>query len=139
MAIDTDLEHLPIVFTRFDGVQTKDELESYIARMAQVHRSRKPWVSIVFAKNYSRELWFLRRMASWIKETEQLVKDHCVAVAIITESAGLSFVLSTVFLMQPLPCPYQVCRSLDEASAFVRVHASKRGLVLPGARPAWAA
>jgi hypothetical protein len=106
--------------------------------MAPIHVRKEPWVSIVIINNYSRELWFLRRLASWIKETDQPVRDYCLAVAMVTSSAGLSFMLSTVFLMQPLRCPYRVCKSLDEARAFVRSQAAHRGLSLPDAKPAWA-
>jgi hypothetical protein len=137
MAIDTDLRHLPFVFSRFDGEQTRDELDGHIALLAPIYRAKKPWVSITFANHYSRELWFLRRMAAWIKETETPVRDYCVAVAIVAKSPGLSFVLSTVFLIQPLPCPYKVCHSLEEANAFVRAEAAKRGLVLPPGKPFW--
>jgi hypothetical protein len=137
MAIDSDLSSFPLVFTRFDGVQTRDELEAYIARMNPIHARKQPWVSIVIVNNYIRDLWFLRRMASWIKETDQAVREHCLAVALVTSSSGLSFVLSTVFLMQPLRCPYLVCRTMDEANAFVRAQAAKRGLSVPAAKPVW--
>jgi hypothetical protein len=138
MAIDSDLRHFPLVYTRFDGIQTSAELESYIARMAPVHARKEPWVSVVIINNYIRDLWFLRRMARWIKETDDVVRHYCVACAMVTSSSGLSFMLSTVFLMQPLRCPYLVCRNLDEANAFVRAQAAKRGLSLPEGKPTWA-
>jgi hypothetical protein len=70
-------------------------------------------------------------MGRWVKETEQITRELCVAVAMISTSASFRFVLSGVFLIKRLPCPYSVCSSFDEALDYVRKQAERQQLRLP--------
>jgi hypothetical protein len=138
MAIDSDLRHWPLVFSRFDGKQTVEEVDGYFASMAAVHARKKPWVSIVFMNDYTRDPRVLRRVAQGMKLTDEAVRLYCLGVAMVSASAGFRFMLSSVFLLQPMACPYTVCGTLDEAQKFVAERAAERGLVLPPrARPSW--
>jgi hypothetical protein len=137
MAIDLVLDQWPIVYTRFDGDQTIAELEAYIKKVDAVHARRQPYVGISYLKRYARDRPQLERIAKWIKDTEEVTREFCVATGMINNSVGFRFLLSTIFLIKPMPCPYQVCASFDDALAFVRRQATDRGLVLPAARRPW--
>jgi len=120
-----------IVFSKFDGEQTAEELERYIGRFAEVHARGKPYVGVNWMKRYARNKATTDRMGRWMKETEEVTRHLCIAAAIITTSPTFRFVLSTVFLVKPMVCPYVVCGSFQEAERFVRAEAHKRRLTLP--------
>src|SRR5262249_21319405 len=131
MAIDLVLDQWPVVLTHFHGETSMADLEAYIRKMTAVHQRRQPYVGISYLQHYSRERAQLERIAQWIKDTEQATRDYCVATALINNSVGFRFVLSTIFLIKAMPCPYQVCGHFDDALAFTRRHAAERALVLP--------
>jgi hypothetical protein len=137
MAIDVDLRAWPLIFARFEGGQTVQEVDGYFARMAEVHARKKPWVGICFMNDYARDPRVLRRMAQGMKENDEAVRQYCAAVAMVAQSVGFRFVLGSVFLLQPMVCPYTVSGSYAEALAFVAQKAGERGLVLPRAQPSW--
>jgi len=49
----------------------------------------------------------------------------------ITESLGFRFLLSSMFLIHPLPVPYIVSPTTRDALRFCGDEAKKRGLVVP--------
>jgi len=137
MSIELDVQW-PYVFTRFDGTQTLAELDAYIARMdVEVHRRRQPYVGVTYLKQYNRDKPVVERMQKWMAATDSFTREHCVAIAMVNSSAGFRFLLSAIFLIQSMPCPYDVCGTFAEALTFVRKHATKRGLALADARRPW--
>jgi len=138
MAIELVTEQFPFVFTRFEGEQTASELDAYIKKMDAVHARRERYVGVTFIKSYTRDRKLVERVARWMKETEQVTRDYCMGVAMINDSIGFRFLLSAIFLIKAMPCPYQVCGTFDDAMAFLRAAASSAGLALPVARRPWA-
>jgi hypothetical protein len=136
LAIDIDLSHWPLVFTRFEGSQTVEEVDAHFAQMESVHARKQPWVNISLMSGYTRDPRVMRRVAQGMKRTQEAIRAHCLAVAMVAPSAGFRFMLSSVLLIQPMSCPYAVCASLDEAWGFVRDKAAERKLILPATRPA---
>jgi len=120
-----------VVFSKFDGEQTAAEVESYIRRFDAIHACGRPYVGITWIKGYSRDKFMTERMGRWLKETESLTRHLCAGAAIINSSAAFRFVLSAVFLIKPMVCPYMVCGSFADAEAFVRAQAPNRHIVLP--------
>ena len=137
MSIELDVQW-PYVFTKFDGVQTIAELDAYIARMdAEVHRRKQPYVGVSFLKKYSRDKEVVERMRKWMAATETITRERCVAIAMVNSSTGFRFLLSTIFVIQRMPCPYDVCATFDEAIAFVQKQAGLRNLKLAAPRRPW--
>ena len=130
MAIELDVSQAPLVFTKFDGEQTLEELESYIAKMDVVFARRQPYFSVTWMKKFARSAEQGRRTATWFKEREREIKAQCVASAIISTSGAFRFALSAVFLIKPIIGPYTVCATFDESMAFGRAEFKKRGLQL---------
>ncbi len=68
----------------------------------------------------------------WLVEHHALIADKCFGVAFVFSSAAARFVLSTMLLLRPLPCPYVVCesrqRALEQAESWLRA---------AGVVPAW--
>jgi hypothetical protein len=137
MPIDLVLDQWPFVLTKFDGDQSQAELEAYIQRMNQVHARKQRYVGISYLKRYSRERPHVERIARWLKESEEVTREYCLGVSMINASIGFRFVLSGIFLIKPMPCPYHVCATFEEAVTFVRRQADEKRLPLPVARRPW--
>jgi hypothetical protein len=138
MSIELDLTQPPLVFAKFDGEQTLDELERYIADMEAVFTRRQPYVSVTWLKRYARSPEQIKRTAKWFKDRELVMRELCIASAIINGSAAFRFALSAVFLIKPMNGPYTVCGTFDDAMRFGRAEMQKRGLRLaPTIRNPW--
>lgn len=133
MPIELDLSQQPVVFTKFDGEQTLEELERYIADMDAVFARKQPYYSVTWLKRYARDPQQIRRTAAWFKDREQVIRQLCIATSMISTSPALRFALSTLFLIRPMYGPYTVCGSFDEALTFGQTEFKKRGLRLPPA------
>ncbi len=131
MSIDIDTSMSGIVFSRFDGEQTASDLERYIDKYNAVLAAGKPYIGINWMKRYSRDRDLARRMGQWMKDTDAVTKELVCGAAIITASGAFRFLLSSVFLIKPMSCPYTVCASLEEAARFLHPVAAQRRLVLP--------
>ena len=106
--------------------------------MKTVHARKERYVGISYLKRYNRDKPQVDRIARWIKETEEVTRTYCMAAGMINDSTGFRFLLSAVFLIKRMPCPYQVCATFDEAVKFVRKESEPRGLVLPPVPRPWA-
>jgi hypothetical protein len=138
MAIEIDLSQEPVVFTKFDGEQTLEELERYISKMEAVFARNQPYFSVTWLKRYARSPEQIRRIATWFKDRERVIRELCIATAIISTSAAFRFALSAVFLIKPMMGPYLVCATFDETMAFGRTEFRKRGMKLsPLIRNPW--
>jgi hypothetical protein len=130
-SIELDSSRFPLVVATFDGAQTAEDLDRYLTTFDAVHARKKPFVLAVRLRKYSTTGDLRDRMGAWMKKCEPLTRDYCVCTAIITESMGFRFVLSSVFLIKPLITPYKVCANETEAMQFIRGEAQKRNLALP--------
>jgi hypothetical protein len=130
MSIELDVTQPPLVFTKFDGEQTLDHLERYIADMEAVFARRQPYFSVTWLKRYARSPEQVKRTAKWFKDRELVMRELCLASAIISASAAFRFALSAVFLIKPMNGPYTVCGSFADAMSFGRGELRKRGLRL---------
>jgi|GEM_PF-1710741 len=129
--ITVDQSQWPMVFTCFDGENTVEELDVYIRVFDKIHLSKRPYATISWMRNYSRDPKQVERVRRWMKESEGDTRAYCVGTGIITQSMGFRFVLSAIFVVKPLPCPYDVSSSFDKALTFIRDASDKRGLKLP--------
>ncbi len=107
------------------GHVSEAEFDRFIDDMESAYRShaRVGWLVDV------RELKHIPiahslRLANWMKEHRSIVEAQCAGVALVTNGPILRFALSAIFLIQPMPCPYVVERSMDEARDWLRARAS---------------
>jgi hypothetical protein len=135
--LDIVLEHWPVVLVKFDADQTMADCERFIAAMDSIHRRQQPYASISYMRRYNTDRRQVRRVAEWMKSSADETKRWCVGTGIVTESLGFRFLLSSIFLVKPMVCPYQVCRSFDEAWHFVAGEARKRNVILPPVPNVW--
>ena len=130
-SISWTIEQWPVVFSRFDGDQTVADIDAYMTHVQELHQRKQLYVNISWMKEYTRGRAQLTAMGNWVKKVDAGTRAYCVASAIVTESIGFRFLLSTVFLVRPLRIPYLVSASVKEAIEFCRQEALKRQLMLP--------
>jgi hypothetical protein len=135
--VEVSTAHFPVVLVKFDADQTMADCERFMAEMDAIHRRKQPYLSISYMRKYNTDRVQVRRVAEWMKANADKTREFCVATGIVTQSLGFRFLLSSIFLIRPMPCPYQVCSSFAQAVAFVRTEAEKRGVAMPDVPNPW--
>jgi len=130
-AIVVNTDAWPIVRVNWHGQQTDEDLENYFQATYAYNRRDQPFVVITWVHSYKNSAGHREKTARFIADTDAATRKNCVAGAMIHTSGALRFVLSTIFLVKPLPMPYTVVSSLPEALRFLKGHAVKRRLTLP--------
>ena len=59
-----------------------------------------------------------QRQGEWLREHDAAIRAWVLGVAFVFSSAIPRFVLSSIFLVKPLPIPYTVCATQAEAIAW---------------------
>jgi hypothetical protein len=135
--VEVSTKYWPVLLVKFDGEQTMRDVDYFIAEMNAVQARKEPYASISLMRKYSNERSQVQRVAHWMKETAAATREYCVGTGIVSKSLGFRFLLTSIFLIKPMPCPYQVCSSFDEALAWVRKLADARGLAVPDIPNLW--
>jgi len=135
--VEVTTEHWPVVLVKFDAQQTMEDCERFMRGMDAIHRRKQAYASISYMRRYATERAQVQRVAQWMKDTAEDSKRWCVGTGIVTQSLGFRFLLSSIFLVKPMPCPYQVCSSFSEAWRFVHEEGRKRGLAVPQVPNIW--
>jgi hypothetical protein len=135
--VEVSTKHWPLLLVKFDGEQNMRDVDYFISEMAAAHARKEPYASISLMRKYSHERSQVQRVANWMKETADATRQYCVGTGIVSQSLGFRFLLTSIFLVKPMPCPYQVCSSFDEAFSWVRKVADARGLAVPAVANPW--
>lgn len=128
--VEVNTEHWPMLLVKFDGEQTMDDVDFFIAQMKKAHARRERYASISLMRKYANKREHVQKVARFMKETYDATRELCVCNGIVSQSLGFRFLLSTIFLVKPMPCPYNVCASFDEAMSWVREVAAKKDFVV---------
>jgi hypothetical protein len=135
--VEVSTKYWPVLLVKFDGEQNMHDVDYFIAEMNAVHARKQPYASISLMRKYSTERSQVQRVAQWMKATAEAPREFCVGTGIVSKSLGFRFLLTSIFLVKPMPCPYQVCSSFDEAYSWVRKKAGERGLGVPEIPNLW--
>ena len=135
--VEVTTQYWPLLLVKFDGEQTMHDVDFFIREMEAAHARKVPYASISLMRKYSSERAQVQKVAQWMKATAERTRELCVGNAIVSQSLGFRFLLSSIFLVKPMPCPYQVCSSFDEALTWMRGVASARGVEVPAVPNLW--
>src|SRR5215475_4653838 len=136
--IEISTVHWPLLLVKFDGQQTMQDVDYFIREMAAAQARKTPYASISLMRKYSSDRSQVQKVAQWMKSTADETKRWCIGNGIVSESLGFRFLLSSIFLVKPMPCPYQVCSKWDEAMSWIQGIAGKTGLAVPAVPNPWA-
>ena len=135
--VEISTQHWPLLLVKFDGQQTMRDVDYFISEMSAAHARKSPYASISLMRKYSSERTQVNKVAQWMKATADETKRWCVGNGIVSQSLGFRFLLSSIFLVKPMPCPYNVCSSWDEAMTWIQGVSSKSGLAVPPVPNPW--
>lgn len=108
------------LLTIFDGEQTAQDVDRYLARLTEVHARDRDYVGISLMLRYAAPRDQMQRIGAFIAEHKDDVARLCRGTAIITPHLGFRFLLSSLFMIQRMPNPYTVAGNADDAFAWVR-------------------
>ncbi len=130
MPITVDTAQWPVA--RILWTETTDAALDVYERDTRAYLARKqPYVSITWIGYYKSTSEQRTRIAKMTGEMSPLAKTYCAFSTMIAPSAAFRFALSGFLLLRPLPMPYEVCKTFEEAVRLCREGAAKRGLKLP--------
>src|SRR5262249_58555910 len=86
----------------------------------RMYERRERFAVITYLKRYAVRAELIARVGRWFRETEPLFHKYMASNAMVSPSGGFRFVLSSVYLIKPLPVPSIVCATPEEAMAFTR-------------------
>jgi hypothetical protein len=118
-AVRIDRGQPPIVLTVFNGEQSEADVEAYVREMDEIYDGGAPFVGVTFMLRYRPDIAHIKRMAQWTRERREVFARVCRALVIVAPSAGFRFLFSTLLMLSPLPMPYTIVSSVDEAMDWI--------------------
>jgi len=135
MPIRIDLGRMPLVVVTWEGSCTDEEVELYLAAMAEVVTRPDRRAVVLDASRAALPSATQRRMQGmWLKEHEDRIKHKTVGTAFVVESAIIRGGLTAVFWIQGLSTQQLVCATLPEALAWAGQRLIDAGVTSRGAR-----
>ena len=114
-----DYRFTPIVIVRVSGVATDEEFTAYLDQLTEDIRTHDRLVHIYDARTSGRTPGTQRRMqAEWMAAHKDVLVQKSLGTAFVFSSAIQRFVLSSIFLISPIPGPYTIKGTVAEACAW---------------------
>ncbi len=120
-AIATEAPQDDLLIFHFTHVPNDQEFENYLRTLDGLLDRRRRYAVILDVQ--TKELMprsQRRAQAEWMKRRRTDLEKFCAGTAFVFQSAVYRFVLSSIFLLQPIPTPYEICANVDEALAWAR-------------------
>ena len=125
------LDYWPLVLVDFRGRQTAADVEYYIGRQEEALARQEHFATLTMMSSYSRDKGLAKRIGYWLKERRDEIRRRSVGGAMVATSPAFRFLLSTVFLIQPLPVPYTVVTKYEDALRWADERLQTVGLRAP--------
>lgn len=115
-SIWVDTEAFPIVVIPLAGVIQRDDFDAYLAACEGVLALGERF-ALLYDTRLGRQVAMELRQdqARWLRAHRQRMEALCCGYALVIDKPLYRFVLSTVLLLTPLPAPYEVFASYNEA------------------------
>lgn len=122
----------PLVVLTAVGDQTEAEFEAFLAESDALLRRRQPYGVIFDGRRAAPISPKLRqRMVRWLVRNDALLRFYVVASSVVMSTALQRGVFRAILWMRPLPFPYSIDTSLEDAREFVCARLAARGLPSP--------
>lgn len=130
--LDIDESRFPLVVFTQTGVMDDKEFDRFLGATA-AHLDRRTPFAYAYEFNFSHRPpnGRVARQAEFVKAHREALARYCVGISFVFHSPIFRFAISSFLLIQPLPMPYEVCKSREAALAW-----STRRLLAVGAAPA---
>jgi hypothetical protein len=129
--IEVDETDWPLVLQTFDGQQTDDDVAHFEHRMAEVLARGEDFVTLCYIREYSMNLGHIRRLGDFTKSRRGAFEAFCKGGAIVIPSPSFRFILSSFYLMVPLPHPTLICEDAARAEPWLLHRLKEAKMIIP--------
>lgn len=131
-----DDRHWPLAIIAVKGLLRGEEFERYLRSydvlLARAAEEKGKYVLIFDAlAGKTLELPEMRLHAEWIKNNVERLQTYNLGVAFMISSAIVRGALKAILWLQPMPQPYTIVSTFDEALRWVEMRAQAGGIQLP--------
>jgi hypothetical protein len=127
--IEIEETQWPLVTFTFSGKVTLAEMGEYLAACERYIQLDEQYIGLVLVRDF-RPLdgAAIRLQANWVKEHEAWLRRKSLGVALVLPSLWMVGLLRAILWIQPMPQPYLVCRSVAEATPWLRERLRAAGI-----------
>ena len=127
-----DDRHWPLAIIAVKGLLRGEEFERYL-RSYDVLLGRKEKYVLIFdaLEGKTLELAEMRMHAEWIKNNTERLKTYSIGVAFMISSAIVRGALKAILWLQPMPQPYTIVPTFEDALRWAEMRAHAGGIELP--------
>jgi hypothetical protein len=105
-----------VICVFMDTLPSDAEYRGYLDEMERMLHARRGQVVVLTLAGALRLPEHQRRMQSdWLARNARALRERSPGTALVLPSALLRFAMSAMLMLSPMPHPYRVCDSLDEA------------------------
>lgn len=118
MSISVDESQLPVIRVTHHGVSTDDEFLQYLETMRRsmfAPNAGQRFLVIDATSAGTTSATQRRLQAEWMNLHAERLKELTVGVAFIIPSGVVRGFLTAILWIQPLPCPHEICGTLEHA------------------------
>jgi hypothetical protein len=129
-AIQIIQDHSPILLFCFNGIANDKEFDAFLDVLSSVLDSKQKHAYIFDATEAGlTPTAHQRRMGDWMKANRDETRRYTVGCAFVFPSPIFRFVLSAIFMVQPMSCPYLVSGDREKAFAWATDQLKRAGLI----------
>ncbi len=130
-AISWDDSAAPLVYYRFEGLATDQDVERYLAHLDQTF-ARGPVAMLFDARRIGMQPpALLRRQGYWLKANQDRVRERALGSVFVFDNPAVSFMMTAIFVVAPIPHDYQCVASLRHAAPALDRYLSQHGVTPP--------
>lgn len=118
----------PLVRIQVDGQQSDADVAEFLLKLEGLLQRGEPYFALAEIRRYSPDFSHIKQLARWTLEHAGPAKEAVAAAALVMPSEAFRFLLSSFFLVTPMPCPFHPCTDLDEAVEWLAEQARERGI-----------
>ena len=119
--IEIEETQWPMVTVTFSGKVTAAEMAEYLTAMERYHRSDDRYIGLVSIRDLKPpDASIIRIQADWVKKHEAQLRKQSLGVALVLPSLWMVGMVRAVLWIQPMPQPYFICASVDEAMPWLQ-------------------
>jgi len=119
LAITENLNDWPVAEYKFDGQQTKEDIEYLVDCWDAIAHRETTFVFITKINTFKPEIAHVKPLARWAIDHMDLLKKYCRGNAIVSDRAmAAQLLLNSFLILAPLPYPTTIFGLEEDAKAW---------------------
>jgi hypothetical protein len=123
----------PLLTVAFEGKNSTQDIEAYLARLSDYLRRGEKHVVILDARglNTAPTLEQRQRQVVWIQANLSALRQRSLGNAFVITSPFIRLAMNIMYQLQPLPTPYTVVGDIKVARSWALGRLREAGVPLP--------